>query len=386
MPTMRNVVEFKPLSVLPDRIREARQSLELSMTDLATKVGISRQAISLYEDGQREPEPEILIRIVQALQQPISYFTSQRPQTFGARGTRFFRAFKSKTKRTNTRCEVLSDWFAQTASYFAEFVKLPSVMLPEIPPPSNGWSYSSSEIEEAATLCRRCWGLGDGPIANVVALFESNGIVIARSELGRKTVDAFSFWEGERPFIFLGADRDSACRSRYDACHELGHLLLHRSITATKLEGDLRRVESEANHFASAFLLPEKTYPLEVFSSRLAALIHLKRRWKVSAAAQVYRCSELEIFDENQVLNLRKQLSAKGWRVREPLDDQLELETPTVMEKSLRLILNRKVQTVADVLSGIRLAPSAIEALLGVQLPPDNSDYASPPSITLRRS
>jgi Zn-dependent peptidase ImmA (M78 family)/transcriptional regulator with XRE-family HTH domain len=379
---MNNVLSFKPSLIIPERLREAREAVELSMTDLAEKIGVTRQAISLYEDGQRAPEPEILIRIVQVLQQPIAYFTTSRPATFGRRGTRFFRAFKSKTKRQNTRCEILSDWFAQAASYFSDFVNLPRVSIPEISPPKNRITYSDDEIEDAATLCRRHWGLGDGPIANVVALLESKGIITARAEFGHKDVSAFSFWEGSRPFIFLGADHESACRSRYDACHELAHLLLHRGIDTSDLENDLDRIEYEADRFSGAFLLPEKTYPMEVFSSRLATFIHLKNRWKVSAAAQIYRCSELGILDEHQILNLRKQLSANRWRKREPLDDRIPPEIPTVMEKSLNLLLDNKRKSAGDVLAGIRLAQSTLEALIGVRLPV--SDDVQGPMVSLR--
>lgn len=355
------------------------------MTDLGEKIGVSRQAVSLYEDGQRTPAPDILVRIVQELGQPISYFTTERPVAFGLRGPTFFRAFKSKTKRTNTRCEILSDWFSQTASYFSGFVNFPAINLPEIPGPKRGTSYSESEIEDAATACRRHWGLGDGPIANVVSLFESKGIIVARTEFGDESVDAFSFWEGPRPFIFLGADRESACRSRYDACHELGHLVLHRGIDSSDLEADLDRFESEANRFAGAFLLPERTYPLEVFSSRLAAFIHLKRRWKVSAAAQIYRCADLEILNEQQVLSLRKQLSAHRWRKREPLDDTIVPEVPTIMEKSVSLLLENRRKTTAEILSGIRLAQPTVEALIGMRLPSDGDDTQGP-KISLRKT
>lgn len=383
---MPDILPFNSFSIIPDRLREARESKELSMTDLAENVGVTRQAISQYEMGERQPETDILLRIVKELGQPITYFTTERPKTFGRRGIRFFRAFKSKTKRTNTRCEILSDWFAQTAAYFSQFVNYPAVSLPDIAPPKNSVGYSESEIEDAATACRRHWGLGDGPIANVVALLESKGIVIARCEFGNDTVSAFSFWEGTRPFIFLGADRESACRSRYDACHELGHLVLHGGIDMTDLENHTDRFENEADRFAAAFLLPASTYPMEIFSSRLAAFIHLKQRWKVSAAAQIYRCAELEIFNEGQILNLRKQLSANRWRKREPYDDTIPAEVPTIMEKSLRLLIDSRTKSVSDILAGIRLAQPTLEALIGFRLPSPDNDNTSGPSLSLRRA
>ncbi|NTZ43826.1 ImmA/IrrE family metallo-endopeptidase [Altererythrobacter sp. SALINAS58] len=40
-------------------------------------------------------------------------------------------------------------------------------------------------------------------------------------------VEAFSFWSGFRPFVFLDSDKTSGARERFDAAHELGHLVLH---------------------------------------------------------------------------------------------------------------------------------------------------------------
>ena len=369
---MSNVLPLFPRSMprlIPMRLREAREAKELSMADLGEMVGVTRQAISLYESGEREPEPETLMKIMGVLEQPIAFFTTERPHSFGRRGTTFFRSFKSKTKRTNRRCEILSDWFAQAASYLDEFVNFPAVDLPEALPPRHGQYYSDDEIEAAATRVRRHWGLGDGPIADVVGLMESRGVIVARSEFGSEAVSAFSFWEGGRPFIFLGADKESSSRSRFDAAHELAHVCLHRGIETQDLEIDLDKVEREADRFASAFLLPASTYSLEIFSTRLGAFVELKRRWRVSIAAQVYRCLDLSILSEMQALNLRKQLSAHHWRKREPLDDVLPIEKPRVMEKALRLLIDHNVRTVSDILDGIRLSRPTLEALLATALP-----------------
>src|SRR4029077_11786241 len=102
--------------LIPVRLREAREAKELSMADLGEMVGVTRQAISLYESGEREPEPETLMKIIGVLEQPIAFFTTDRPKSFGRRSTTFFRSFKSKTKRTNKRCEILADFVQETAS------------------------------------------------------------------------------------------------------------------------------------------------------------------------------------------------------------------------------------------------------------------------------
>ncbi|WP_376773772.1 ImmA/IrrE family metallo-endopeptidase [Rhizobium mongolense] len=42
-----------------------------------------------------------------------------------------------------------------------------------------------------------------------------------------RTVDAFSVWRGIRPFVFLNTIKTSE-HGRFDAAHELGHLVLPR--------------------------------------------------------------------------------------------------------------------------------------------------------------
>src|SRR6185437_9053940 len=99
--------------------------------------------------------------------------------------------------------------------------------------------------------------------------------------------------------------------------------------------------EREADRFASAFLLPRKSFQAEIFTSRLDAFVMLKKRWNVSIQAMVYRCKQLELFDEDQVTNLYKQISARRWRTREPLDDPavVPLEQPRLLKRALEMVV-----------------------------------------------
>lgn len=46
-----------------NRIKELRQSKGLTQAELATKLGVTRQAVSLYEKGQRKPKIETLKKL-----------------------------------------------------------------------------------------------------------------------------------------------------------------------------------------------------------------------------------------------------------------------------------------------------------------------------------
>lgn len=379
-----NKIVFFKNKIVPQRLREAREFLELTMSDLASKVEISRQAVSLFESGERVPDPSTMIKIAQILGQPLKYFTNDRPAPLGIRDTIFFRDFKSKTRKTNKRCEIIADWFTQTFSHLGNYINLPTLSICEVPPPSLGDNYSIEEIEKIANTCRRFWGLNDEPIGNLINLMESKGFIIGRFELGTQKVNGYSFWEGSRPFVFLSSDKDSACRSRFDLAHELGHLLLHRGISEIELENNLDKFEKEANKFANAFLLPAKTFASEIFSTRLSSFLELKKRWKVSIAAQVYRCQDLNILDEHQILNLRKQLSNNGWRKNEPLDDFISPEKPSILQKSLKLIIENQIETPFSLISDVGLSEDILNMLAGEKIfVTMNKDLPSKPNLKI---
>jgi len=83
--------------------------------------------------------------------------------------------------------------------------------------------------------------------------------------------------------------------------------------------------------------------------------IELKKRWKVSIREMIYRCSDLAIFSEEQVLNLRRQMSMSKMHTREPLADILPVESPVVLPKSIDLLLKNKVVSPEDILLEVHL-------------------------------
>jgi Zn-dependent peptidase ImmA (M78 family)/transcriptional regulator with XRE-family HTH domain len=354
--------------VVPSRLRDARLASQLNQSELATAIGISRQAISAFEQGEKSPEPDTLGRIANTLKQSVSFFASDDREEFGQASARFFRKFGPDTKRRNSMCEVFGKWFVQTTRYFYDLVNFPPVALPSVSPGSLAGRYSDEEIEEIAEDCRIQWGLGLGPLSNVVGLLESKGIAVCRYEFHGEKIEAFSFWNGPRPFVFLASDKGSASRARFDAAHELGHLILHRGIGAEDLENPkvLKEIEREANRFAGAFLLPRKSFPNEVYTPRLDAFVELKRRWKVAIQAMVYRCKDLGIFDESQVTNLYKQISYRKWRTKEPLDEVLPLEQPKLLSLAAALVVKGGKKMADQIVAELQVSVAFLVAICGV--------------------
>ena len=51
------------MSILGDRIKKERENLNLTRDDLAKMIGVSYSAISMYEQGKREPNNELAIKM-----------------------------------------------------------------------------------------------------------------------------------------------------------------------------------------------------------------------------------------------------------------------------------------------------------------------------------
>ena len=369
-----NVFQFTALRnaparrIVPSRMRDARLAKGWNQSELASLIGISRQAVSAFEQGEKGPEADTMLRIASTLDQSISYFVNDDAPTFGETSVLFMRAFGAETKRRNLKCEVLGKWFVQTSRYFFDLIKFPDVSIPSRSPVSGDGRYSIDEIEDAAEACRLMWGLGLGPISNVLGLLENNGVIVCRSELQEEDIEAFSFWNGSRPFVFLASRKDSAVRARFDAAHELGHLVLHRWIGPEELEDPktLKLIEAEANRFAGAFLMPRQSFQNEIFTTRLDAFVDLKRRWKVAIQAMVYRCKNLGIFDDDQITNLYKQISFRKWRTKEPLDDQISMETPKLLQRAAEIVLNSGKRMADQIVNDLCLSAKTLSALIGL--------------------
>jgi len=222
--------------LIPSRLRDARLAKRLNQAELGAAISKTRQAISAYETGEKAPEATTLLAIATVLEQPIAYFTAFDREGFGSFGPRFFRASGPETKRRNLMCDAYASWEVQVARYIDDLVNYPPVILPSLVPADPSGVYTEDEIEEAAEECRKLWGLGYGPLSNVLALAEGKGIITTRLLMEGERIEAFSYWNGSRPFIFLASEKNSAARVRFDVAHEIGHLVLHRGVGQEDIE------------------------------------------------------------------------------------------------------------------------------------------------------
>jgi Zn-dependent peptidase ImmA (M78 family)/transcriptional regulator with XRE-family HTH domain len=348
-----------------ERLMQAREARGLNATSLAEMIGVKSANISHYEHGKQSPSPEVMERIVHVLNQPLSFFL--KPVVCYSDDGIWWRAMHSATKTARGRAEARYQWLREIVSYLYDYVDFPAVNLPDFHLPLDVHRISAEMIEEIATECRRFWNLGNGPIADTVLLMENNGIIVSKGDLVAEHLDAFSQWpsDADRPFVFLGADKASAVRSRHDAAHELGHLILHKGMDRKSIGNPItfKLIEEQAHRFASAFNLPASGFAEHLWSPSLDAFLALKPHWKIAIAAMIMRCQQLGILTEEQAKRSWINLSRRGWRKQEPLDERLVPEKPRLLRRSFELLVNEGIKTPEQIVSDLCMNASDIEAL-----------------------
>ncbi len=351
------------MAFVSGRLTEAREARGYTITGLAEATGIAKQSLSNYEHGKRALGPRVLARLAEALSLPVHFFL--RPVHQCDSNPIFFRSLAATTKRSRTVASRKLDWLIEIVDHLAEFVELLPVDIPNYDLGPDPGGVSEDKIERIAAMCRQTLGLGNGPISNVVRLLENHGVIVIRETLGTSNLDAFSKWSAAGiPLVILNADKDSAVRSRMDAAHEIGHLVLHRSVM--KLGSYFKDVEQQAFRFASAFLLPADSFTKDFARPSLDTFRFLKEKWRVSITAMIMRCLDLQILGPEEARTFWVRYNERGWRRREPLDDQLPIEVPVFIQRCIDLIIDEGLQSKEDLIASLALSPTDLEQLLGL--------------------
>jgi Zn-dependent peptidase ImmA (M78 family)/transcriptional regulator with XRE-family HTH domain len=352
-----------------ERLRQGREARSLTITALADLTGVTKAAVSQYENGIQSPRPEVMRRIEEVLNLPPLFFL--RPVPTFEHNRIFYRSRKSATKTERARAEKRHGWWKEIIEYLRSFVKFPAPNfpapnLPQFAVPEDPNEISEEQIEVFAQKTREFWQLADTPISNCCWLLENQGAIVTHGRLGSETLDSFSEWDAETPYVFLGSEKTSAVRGRLNAAHELGHLILHRQVLAKHHENpeDHQLMERHANEFAGAFLLPARAFAREMHAPTLDSFYRLKPKWKVAISAMIMRAEKLGFISDSDYRRMWITLARKGWKTREPLDETLEVEKPRICRNAIDLVISEGVLTKADLLEQGFASQDDIEALM----------------------
>jgi Zn-dependent peptidase ImmA (M78 family)/transcriptional regulator with XRE-family HTH domain len=351
------------------RLTLARLYRGLRKVDVARAIGVTPAAITQYEQGRTRPSDAVLAALALHLRFSPSFFERGRPLRTVTESQAHFRRLRSTSKLDRERLLARLSLLAEVVTEVERHVSLPPVDIPDIPGADEDDGITA---ERAAAEVRARWGLGSGPIQHVVRLLEGKGVIVVRPAVDTRDVDAFSTVVAERPLVVLASDKRDAGRSRMDAAHELGHLVMHHDA-----EPGRQSVEREAQRFAAAFLLPRDAMRAELPRHMQWDAYHtLKQRWRVSLAALLYRARTLGVLSPDAYQRAQVRMAANGWRAHEPGDIGAP-EEPTVLRKALALMEARRGLAAADVAAVLQLPIEDFDDLLS----DISSEAPNPPEL-----
>ena len=352
------------------RLRNARLYRGLTVEELANKVKVTKQAISLYENDKNSPSFEKIIVLAQSLKFPYEYFMQSENFKIES-GATYFRSLMKTSKKYRKEQIVKMEHLAAIFSVLKDYIIFQDLKLP------TSREYSSPA--EAAHILREYWGLGNEPISNIIPVLESNGIIVTMFPTSTNDIDAFSqhvrIEDSSVFLIALSKNKNSAARIHFDVAHELGHIILHGWGDDPELftRDEFKNKEKEANEFAAAFLMPEDSFTEDVLKnySSFDYYCNLKRKWKVSIAAMLYRSRNLNLISYSQYQYMMRVMQKKMWRTNEPLDDILMTAQPSVLKDAVALLLNHNVFNSNEFMNelakkGIPMEYQEVETLLGL--------------------
>jgi len=301
----------------PDRVELVRRRLGLTKIGFAKALGVDRKTIQRFESGKTEPNSGFLPKLCALSGYPEKFFEKgdfDYPNPDGVS----FRSLRSLSASTRDSALAIGALAFEFDDWVTAKFGLPDHSIPKI---------NHHRPVEAAAALRAHWGIGERPVGNMINLLETHGVRVFSLMEETRHLDAYSFWRHDKAYVFLNTVKTPE-HSRFDAAHELGHLVMHHHTGSAH-----KSAEDEAHAFASAFLMPPADLLARMPVVRsFKSLLEGKKRWRVSAAALNYALHKVGVISDWSYRGYYIELNKLG-RGNEP--DGTEPETSQVWRKIL---------------------------------------------------
>ena len=342
-----------------DMVTLAREYRGLSQEDLAAAIGLNQPHVARIEAGMRpEIDDEVGQRMSACLCFPQEFF-GQQEVLLGFGSSAYFYRKKATIpaadrKRVHSRVNFLRIALKQILPH----VELePSRGLPQWSIENYGYSAAN-----AARALRAHWHLPDGPIKSLTALVEAAGAIVIPCDFG-SSIDATSLRLADMPpLVFMNVNVPGD-RWRFTLAHELAHLVLHRE--------PHDQMEQEADEFAGELLVPKDEVAPQLARlprPQLRDFIALKRYWKVSIQALIFRAFEAGSINESQKKSLFVRMSQLNMRMTEP--EPIDREEPANFSRVLSTLQTALRFTSDEMAQLVRWNTAELHKLLPIRAEP----------------
>lgn len=309
----------------PHMLTLAREAAGLTQAAIAQHAHVSQSLMSKIENGFESPSRDFLGKTAEICGVPVEFFGQHDAMPSDTVYDIFHKKRltlpQKPLKRANANVQKLR---METARL------LRSVEVPASRPfPSLSVDAHDSPAE-IALLTRATWRLPTGPLPNLVQAVEATGTPVILADLGHEKLRAMSMAgvTSDNAHIIAVNSRLPASAQRFALAHEIGHLVMHEGLSTPNME-------KEADDYASALLMPAADISPQLRNVRFRDLGELKRRWRVSLAALIYRAHSLGLITERHYRTLNIDLNQlPNGRKREP--GESPREEPTLIRNVIK--------------------------------------------------
>lgn len=327
----------------------ARQARGMTQAKLAKNSGVSQSTISKIEHGTRPLSDEDVGKFASALGYPPEFF-SRNAKQYGQGTVCHHRKLQSVPIEKLRQVHACMNVTRMATADLLNGVEInPTYSLPRLEVEDFG------SPEEIARLARQMWQIPLGPIKSMIGVVEGAGCIVVPCDFGTDKIDAISQRpEDTPPFIFVSVTAPGD-RLRFNLAHELGHILMHAEPAPEQ--------EAEANAFAAEFLMPAKEIKPQLRKLDLSRLADLKRHWKVSMQALIYRAHTLGLITERQQRSWFMRFNKLGYRKTEPVE--IPREQPTLISRVIKFHRDQHGYTDAELGCATRLLQDEFHEIFG---------------------
>lgn len=290
-----------------DNLKRIRLLKGLSLKDAGVLLGMSATAIQKYENSIISPNSTKLIEFSKAYNVSISelLYSYSIPAIE-------FTSFRKKKRLTGKNLEVLKDLLHLRIAKYLEVLDLIGRRYNYV---SKISKYSCASLEDAEKCAEQFREEvlkvnSFFPLSNLTDVLENLGVCIVYIEnIDHKfdDFDGFSEIVDGIPVIVLLKEMMDGARLRFTLAHELGHLVMEFNDNVDE--------EKCANRFASSLLMPKDAFFREFGEVRKSLsfyeLEQIKREYKVSYAAIIYRLKELGVISDSYYVSLHILINKK---------------------------------------------------------------------------
>jgi Zn-dependent peptidase ImmA (M78 family)/DNA-binding XRE family transcriptional regulator len=351
---------------VPARLQIARQARGMKQNELAKLISRGSAMISKWESDAYDSAPDTTAILALSTTLRVSSGWFYKPVN-SELSYPFFRSMKTELNRARDQLAARLTFLDAIHEALVERVEFPDLDIPDLMGSQDFRLLRNEEIDRIARQAREFWSLADDPIDDLLLVIENAGVIVGEDIVNSAKLDGVSSWSTRgAPLILLAKDKNVGVRRRFDAAHELGHLILHRGLNAKDFEANFRLIEEQAMSFAGAFLLPASSFSSDIRDTSLDELADKKLKWRVSIGAMIKRLEFLNLISSDYARNLWKYYSYRQWRGCEPFDDTIEIERPINVKAAIELVASDGQREAADLLKDIGLLPNDIHELTDV--------------------